>query len=305
MPAPHVPRAPDAGPPPRPPTKPREGMAGHAQKPNGGFEFRIKERAKNLVKRIRRPRSKKDTVEVGAGNKENHTTEEPLTPEQRQKLDADNPESQHSLEGRTRDKKSFTDKVKNGLVVGIGMLPLALVIAAAIQGGIDCDNVSKTSPKITKIESAAWPEYPDWWTIWKPQMDKNKVWLTYDPAVHLLDNDIITVNTSNSAGNFDTSISGQHGVENNDDDAVVLIDIGQPYNNDIDLSNVYADFDIKTNCIDRMAYAAGKDVATILKTGGSMFGGLFDSIPWTTIFYIIIFILAIWFVIKAISIARS
>lgn len=246
----------------------------------------------------------RETTQVGAGHKENHITDDdPVAPEAVAKQNRDDPNSQHSREGREKDKNSFMDKVKNGAILGVAALPLALMLAATIQGGIDCDHINHTECTIRDVTSAAWPDYPDWWPEWlpAPQSDKNKVWISYTPAVHLLTTDTITIKTSNAAGDIQTSITGDHGIINNDDDSITQIQLAENFDPNTDFSNVTAKFEITTNCMDRMAYAAGQDIKAIGEAGSQFFG----NIPWRSVLYIIIFIAAIWIFVKGIQIVRS
>jgi hypothetical protein len=200
------------------------------------------------------------------------------------------------------------NKVKSGALGGLMLLPIALLLSAMIQGLIDCDNINHKKVDITDITSAAWPEYPEWWPDWapQPQSDKNKVWLSYSPGVHLLTTDTIDVTVSNTAGTVETSISGSHGVLNNDDDAVTQIEIAGTFNpSEIDFSNVTARFEINTSCEDRIAYSAGKDLSTIVNTGSDVFSQFFGGFPWKTILIVIIAIAAFIFAIKGIAIMRS
>jgi hypothetical protein len=248
-----------------------------------------------------------DSADVGPGNKNNPTEADQATPEQIAAQKRDDPNSEHSPEGKERTKKSFMEKAKNGALAGLMMLPLAILLAAVVQGAIDCDNIDKAELTIKNIDSAAWPEYPDWWPEWAPapQSDKNKVWISYSPAIHLLTTDTINIKTSNSAGNVETSITGEHSILNNEDDAMTLIEIADTFDLNEDFSNVVAKFEISTDCMDRMAYAAGQDLQQIGEAGSNLFSSLSDALPWKTIMYVLIFILCVWFFIKGVSILRS
>jgi hypothetical protein len=137
-------------------------------------------------------------------------------------------------------------------------------------------------------------------------MDADKVWVSYSPGIHLLTTDTIDVTVSNTAGTIDTSISGSHGVLNNDDDAVTQIQIAGIFKpNEIDFSNVTARFEINTSCEDRIAYSAGKDLAQIASTGSDVFSQFFGGIPWKTILLVVVFIAAFIFAMKGIAIMRS
>jgi hypothetical protein len=93
---------------------------------------------------------------------------------------------------------------------------------------------------------------------------------------------------------------------NNDDDAMTLIQLADAFDLNEDFSNVVAKFEISTDCMDRMAYAAGQDLEQIVETGSNVFSGFAEALPsFTTIMYVIIAILAVWLFIKGISIARS
>lgn len=273
----------------------------------GGFRQRISKAAKNILQRVKQ-RLGISTTDIGAGRRDNPTTEGQATPEQIAAQKRDDPDSQHSPEGKERTKKNFMEKVKNGALGALAMLPLAILLAAIVQGGIDCDNIDKAELTVTNIDSAAWPDYPDWWPDWAPapQSDTKKVWISYKPAVHLLMTDTIKIKTSNSVGETQTSITGEHGILNNDDDSMTLIEILDAFDpTKEDFSNVTATFKITTDCMDRMAYAAGEDFKQIGEAGSSFFSTLSDALPWKTIMYVLIVILCMWLFYKGVSIARS
>ena len=319
MPAPRAPSAP-ARP---PPSAPSARLSGRPRTPAGTFKMKMSTAAKNFKLKasaaLRRLKSRKGdagNIEIGgAGSRDSPTTPrsdaESQTPEgqtQIGKQDPNNPNSQHSPEGKAKTKDSFMNKVKSGALGGLMLLPMAILLAAIIQGLVDCDNINKKIIDITDVTSAAWPEYADWWPEWapQPQMDKNKVWLSYSPGIHLLTADTINITVSNTAGTVDTSISGSHSILNNDDDAVTQIEIADTFNpNEIDFSNVTARFEINTNCEDRIIYAAGKDVAAIIDTGSDIFGDFFGGFPWKTILIVIVAIAAFILAMKGIAIMRS
>lgn len=309
-----------------PPSAPSPKLAGAPRTPAGTFKMKMSNAAKNFklkvsnqLKRFKSKKGDADNVEIGgAGSRENPTTtrtdSESQTPEgqaQITKQEPNNPNSQHSPEGKTRTKDSFMNKVKSGALGGLMLLPLSILLAAMVQGLIDCDNINKKKVDITDITSAAWPEYPDWWPTWapQPQSDTDKVWISYNPGIHLLTTDTIDVTASNAVGTVETSISGSHSVLNNDDDAVTLIQIASKYDTkEIDFSNVTAQFEINTSCEDRIAYAAGKDIAQIASTGSNAlgaFGQFFGGIPWKTILLVVVFIAAFIFAMKGIAIMRG
>ena len=316
-----VPRAPNVPTRP-PPSAPSARLSGKPRTPANTYRLKMSDAAKNFklkvsnqLKRFKNRKGDADNVEIGSGSKEMPTTartdadnQTPEGQEQIGKQKPDDPNSQHSPEGKVKTKDSFMNKVKSGALGGLMLLPIALLLSAMIQGLIDCDNINHKKVDITDITSAAWPEYPEWWPDWapQPQSDKNKVWLSYSPGIHLLTTDTIDVTVSNTAGTIDTSISGSHGVLNNDDDAVTQIEIAGTFNPDeIDFSNVTARFEINTSCEDRIAYSAGKDLSTIVNTGSDVFSQFFGGFPWKTILIVIIAIAAFIFAIKGISIMRS
>ena len=306
MPAPRAPSAPR----PAPRVKFSERLkkaGGTLVAKTGAMRVKLTGKAKAGFSRMKRRLGLSGTKDVGAGNKDAPNEGVQKTPEQTTKQKEDDPDSQHSPEGKERTKKSFMEKAQKGAIVGLMALPLALLLAAVIQGGIDCDNINKLECDITDINSAAWPDYPDWWPDWlpAPQSDKNKVWISYSPAVHLLMNDTITIKTSNTSGDIQTSITGDHGIKNNDDDAMTLIQLADNFDPTEDFSNVTAIFEISTNCEDRMAYAAGQDLKEIAEAGNSVFGAFFDAVPWKTMLYVIIFLAAVWLFWQGVQIARS
>jgi hypothetical protein len=273
----------------------------------GGFRQRISKAAKNTLQRVKQ-RLGISTTDIGAGRKGNETEGDTRTDGQKAEQKTEDPNSQHSPEGKERTKKNFMEKVKNGAIGALAMLPLAVLLAAIVQGGIDCDNIDKAELTVTNIDSAAWPDYPDWWPDWAPapQSDTKKVWISYKPSVHILMTDTINIKTSNSVGETQTSITGDHSILNNDDDSMTLIEIADAFDpTKEDFSNVTAKFKITTDCMDRMAYAAGEDFKQIGEAGSSFFSTLSDALPWRTIMYIIIVILVVWLFIKGVSIARS
>lgn len=306
-----------------PPSVPGGKLSGLPRTPAGTFKMRISTAAKDLklkvsngLKRFKARKGEADTVGVGGpGSRESPTTPrtdaDASTPEgqaQTAKQKPDDPNSQHSTEGKAKTKDSFMNKVKAGALGGLMLLPMALLLAAMIQGLIDCDNIDKKVVDITDVTSAAWPEYADWWPDWapKPQMDADKVWVSYSPGIHLLTTDTIDITSSNASGTIDTSISGSHGILNNDDDAVTQIQIAGTFKpGEIDFSNVTAQFEINTSCEDRIAYSAGKDLSTVVNTGSDVFGQFFGGIPWKTILLVVAFMAAAYLVFQAVSIMRS
>jgi len=315
-----VPRAP-AVPARPPPSAPSAKLSGAPRTPAGTFKIKMSNAAKNLrlkvSNQLRRLKSKKGdagNVEIGPGSRDSPTTPrtdaETQTPEvqtQIGKQKPNDPNSQHSPEGKAKTKDSFMNKVKTGALGGLMLLPMALLLAAMIQGLIDCENIDKKVVDITDVTSAAWPEYADWWPEWpRPQMDADKVWISYSPGVHLLITDTINITVSNTAGTIDTSISGSRGILNNDDDAVTQIQLADTFNpNEIDFSNVTAKFEISTSCEDRIIYSAGKDIAAIAETGSDLFSNLFGGIPWKTILIVIVAIAAFILFMKGIAIIRA
>ena len=319
MPAPRAPSAP-ARP---PPSAPSPKLSGTPRTPAGTFKMKMSNAAKNFklkvsnqLKRFKSRKGDAGNVEIGGvGSRENPSTPrtdaESQTPEGQEQIGKqkpNDPNSQHSPEGKVKTKDSFMNKVKSGALGGLMLLPMAILLAAMIQGLIDCDNINNKKVDITDVTSAAWPEYADWWPDWapQPQMDADKVWVSYSPGIHLLTTDTIDVTVSNTAGTIDTSISGSHGVLNNDDDAVTQIQIAGIFKpNEIDFSNVTARFEINTSCEDRIAYSAGKDLAQIASTGSDVFSQFFGGIPWKTILLVVVFIAAFIFAMKGIAIMRS
>ena len=282
-------------------------MKGTLVEKTGAIRVKMTEKAKAVFARIKERLGRSGTRDDGSGSRDQPTDGDQAPDTQKAAQKRDDPDSQHSTEGQARTKKNFMETVRNGALGALAMLPLAILLAAVVQGAIDCDNIDKAELDITNVDSAAWPEYPDWWPEWAPapQSDKNKVWISYSPAIHLLMTDTIKIKTSNSAGNVETSITGEHSILNNDDDAMTLIEIADAFDPTEDFSNVVAKFEISTDCMDRMAYAAGQDLQQIGEAGSNLLSGLSDAIPWKTIMYVIIFILCVWLFIKGVSIARS
>lgn len=306
--------------PPRPPTlsSPNPGVASRPRLDNGTFQMSRTDLNKIMIEQgfsraqrqnIGRAIGNRSatTTTVGPGHITNPTTGDTRTPEQTTKQRTEDPNSQHSTEGRARDKRTMGEKIKNWAMAGLIMLPLAVMLAAIVQGGIDCDNINKSTYTVTKVDSAAWPEYPDWWPDWlpAPQKDNGKVWLTYSPGVHILSNDKLTIKTSNTSGDIQTSLTGERTVENNDQDDIVMVAISSENFEPSEFSNVSINFELDTNCLDRMAYQTGENFEAIGETAGDVFSSFTDAIPWKTILYIIIFIAAVYLFIKGVSILRG
>jgi hypothetical protein len=287
-----------------------KGHAGAPRTPEGGLQVKPRNTPSPAQQRINTEAGRPaNSSQIGPGHRDAPTTGEQATPEQIAAQNRNDPNSQHSPEGQARSKKDFMEKVKNGALGSLALLPMALILAAMIQGLMDCKNIDQAEPTIKSIDSAAWPDYPEWWPDWapSPKGDKNKVWISYSPAVHLLTTDTIKISTSNTSGDVQTSITGEHAVINNDDDSMTQIQIATEFDpNETDFSNVLAKFTITTNCADRMAYSAGQDIKAITEAGGNAFGAAFDWLPsFRTVLYVIVFILALWLFIKGISIIRS
>ena len=118
--------------------------------------------------------------------------------------------------------------------------------------------------------------------------NKNKIKVRYSPCTQLLSTDNIDVKDSNL---FD----GNYGVKIVQP-CVLLLDIGQEYTSNAASNTAY--FKLHTNCSDRAFYNLGEDLHAIADTASTgaqgLFSGLFGSIPWSTIFLVVMFILAIW-----------
>jgi hypothetical protein len=211
-------------------------------------------------------------------------------------------ESTDENNAREKEKKSIIDKITKGLMLLPLLLPLALLLAAVAQGEADCQDingsagapplVSSTPPKVmtvTKVYSAAWPSWaPDW-----AQTGKTKYDIAYTPCIKILANDQITF--TDTTNTFPT---GQQSIDSSPQSCVVRIDFGTTLTIDPNVANV-ATFTDKTDCSDRMAYAAGQDAGLIAQTAGSglssLLSGLFGGINLSSIFLVICAVIALYF----------
>lgn len=198
---------------------------------------------------------------------------------------------QHTPDQKRALREKVIDRVTKGAMLLPALLPLSLLLAALTQGLVDCDALDDKDHKITSIESARYPEYPEGtpeWVIKYLTYNKNKIKVRYSPCTQLLSTDNIDVKDSNL---FD----GNYGVKIVEP-CVLLLDIGQEYTSNAASSNAY--FKLHTSCSDRAFYNLGEDLHAIADTASTgaqgLFSGLFGSIPWSTIFLIVMFILAIW-----------
>ena len=216
---------------------------------------------------------------------------------QQEKATTNGGTDQHAPGEKEKTKSDLLDKVAMGLMLIPALLPLALFLAATIQGGVDCDNLDQKQMNITGVTSSKWPQgLPSW----VPTMNANKVDVTYDPCVKILSTDTIKVQSSNV---FD----GTYSPVSTNGTCSIRIDIGKAYTSNT-ASNT-ANFILNTSCSDRMAYELGQDVNDLAQAGGNiagdLFGGLFGSIPWSAILMILAGIVAIYIAFQAIQIFKK
>ena len=216
---------------------------------------------------------------------------------QQQKATTNGGTDQHSSEEKEKEKSDLLEKIGMGLMLIPSLLPLALLLASTIQGGVDCDNLDQKQMNITGVTSSKWPQgLPSWF----PTMNANKVDVTYDPCVKILSTDTIQVQSSNV---FD----GTYSPVSTNGTCSIRIDIGKEYTSNT-ASNT-ANFILNTSCSDRMAYELGQDTNDLAQAGGNiagdLLGGLFGSIPWSAILMILAGIVAIYIAFQAIQIFKK
>jgi hypothetical protein len=220
----------------------------------------------------------------------------------REKPDTD-PTSQHNEQNMSKSKSDLANKMMMGVMLLPAFLPLALLLAAFIQGEVACKQLDGKKFKVESVVSARQPNYPDGTPDWIKNtfsINKNKVKIGFSPCVKILNTDKIKVQSSNVFdGNYDVA-TGQA--------CSLTIDIGKEYKTANTFSNT-ANFILSTSCSDRMAYAAGQDALVVTQAAGTglqgLFSGIFGSASFSGIIMIILFVLAISLAIKAIAIFRG
>lgn len=199
---------------------------------------------------------------------------------------------QHTPAQQRARREKIIDRVTKGTMLLPALLPLGLLLTALIQGEIECDALDDKDHEITSIDSARYPVYPDG----TPDFIKNyfaynktKVKIRYNPCTNILTTDNIDIKDSNL---FD----GNYGVKMIEP-CVLQLDIGQEYTSNAASNTAY--FKLHTDCSDRIMYNLGEDIGDIANLGASsaqgLLGGLIGSIPWSTIFFIILCLVAVWF----------
>lgn len=246
-------------------------------------------------------RSDGNTVDIQVGDRGTIDITSTPPPEQvarqQQKAATNGGTDQHAPEEKEKTESDLLNKIGMGLMLIPALLPLALLLAATIQGGVDCDNLDQKQMNITGVTSSKWPQgLPSW----VPTMNANKVDVTYDPCVKILSTDTIQVQSSNV---FD----GTYSPVSTNGTCSIRIDIGKAYTSNT-ASNT-ANFILNTSCSDRMAYELGQDTNDLAQAGGNiagdLFGGLFGSIPWSAILMILAGIVAIYIAFQAIQIFKK
>ena len=210
------------------------------------------------------------------------------------------PNSQHNQTKKDKDKGDLANKLMMGGMLLPALLPLALMLAAFVQGEVACDQLDGKYFQINSAVSSRKPTYPDGtpdWIVNTFSINKTKINVGFSPCVKILSTDSIKVLNSNV---FD----GTYDVKNVDGSCSLTIDIGKEYATANTFSNT-AQFVLNTSCSDRMAYALGDDLSVVGQTGASMFSNIFGGIPWSTIFIVILFVVAISIALKALSAFRG
>jgi len=244
---------------------------------------------------LKRPDGSTVTIEVGDRGTIYVTSTPPPDQVARQQTKAakNGGTDEHSTEEKDKSTSDLLNKVGLGLMLVPMLLPLALLLAATIQGGIDCDNLDQKQMNITSVTSSKWPQgLPSW----VPTINSNKVDLTYDPCVKILSTDTIQVQASNI---FD----GTYTPDSTNGTCSIRIDIGKAYTSNT-VSNT-ANFILNTSCSDRMAYELGQDTNELGQAGGNLLSGLVGSIPWSAIIMILAGIVAIYLAFQAIQIFKG
>jgi len=220
----------------------------------------------------------------------------------REKPDTD-PTSQHNEQNISKSKSDLANKMMMGVMLLPAFLPLALLLAAFIQGQVACNQLDGKKFKIDSAVSARQPNYPEGTPDWIKNtfsINKNKVNIGFSPCVKILNTDKIKVQNSNVFdGNYDV-VTGQA--------CSLTFDLGKEYKTANTFSNT-ANFVLSTSCTDRMAYAAGQDALAVSQAAGAglqgLFSGIFGSASFSGIIMIVLFVLAISLAIKAVAIFRG
>ena len=241
----------------------------------------------------------KNGKEFAPGTRENTISENSQDVPARKKPDTD-PTSQHNEKNMSDAKARLGNKLLMGAMLIPALLPLALMLAGMIQGGIACKQLDEKEFKIESAVSAKTPNYPDSTPDWIKNnlvYNKTKVNLTFSPCVHILKTDSIKVHDSNVFdGTYDiTRVNGS---------CSIRVDIGSEYATANTFSNT-AGFTLYTSCEDRMAYAVGEDAQILAEGAGSMLSGFLGSFDFSTIFLILGLVVAVWFVFQAVQIFKK
>jgi len=220
----------------------------------------------------------------------------------REKPDTD-PTSQHNEQNIKNSKGDLANKMMMGVMLLPAFLPLALLLAAFVQGEVACNQLDGKKFKIDSVVSARQPNYPDGTPDWIKNtfsINKNKVKIGFSPCAQILNTDKIKVQDSNVFdGNYDVGTGKE---------CSLTVDIGKEYATANTFSNT-ANFILSTSCTDRMAYAAGQDALVLSQAAGTglqgLFSGIFGSASFSGIIMIVLFVLAISLAFKAIAIFRG
>ena len=216
------------------------------------------------------------------------------------------PASQHNPDNIKSTKDKIMDAIKKGAALIPILLPLSLLLAGLIQGEIDCNQIDNKSHSITSAVSAATPDTSSW-PSWLQgagnaiTQNKTKVDLTISPCVQFLSTDTVTIENSNA---FDISDSPIQLIG----PCKIRIDAGEDYRTSNAYSNA-AILHVHTNCADRIGYAVGQDINSLLTptldvTGG-LLSGLGGALPWGQIFIVLAIVVGIYMLIELIKVFKG
>ena len=233
-----------------------------------------------------------------AGDRDNPLSNKP-------KEEVEGAQNPNEKAARGKEKNSLLENIGKGMMFLPFLLPLALLLAAVVQGEADCQDINGTegdgmaiqavAPKVmtvTSVFSAAWPKsFPE-----AMQIRKTKYDVGFTPCIKILANDVLTFKDTTN-----TFPVGQQSIDSVPQTCMVRIDFGKTLTIDSEVANV-ATFTDKTSCSDRMAYAAGQDAEILAGAAGtglsSLFGGLLGGLNLSSIFLVICGILALIFAVK-------
>jgi hypothetical protein len=211
--------------------------------------------------------------------------------------------SQHNPENISKSKSDLANKMMMGVMLLPAFLPLALLLAAFVQGEVACNQLDGKEFSIDSAVSARQPTYPDGTPDFIKNtfsINKTKVKIGFSPCVKILNTDKIKIHDSNVFdGHYEVSTG---------EECSLIFDLGKEYASANTFSNT-AQFTLSTSCSDRMAYAAGQDALAVSQAAGTglqgFFSGIFGSASFSGFIMIVLFILAGWLAFKAIAVFRG